>query len=169
MHIPPYYKRPGWQRFLAGIACGTIIGYFIFLYMFGSFQERWIEENLTLRTRYQELNQNYKTLLENHRALDQQTKEGVGIKEIKIDFLNLEQLRMENDRLMIHQLEEAITLEAGQAIGKKVQDMDESIDFLIATIENKTFRIDDFQFQAEISRIIISETLYLSIELSIAN
>ncbi|WP_066194746.1 MULTISPECIES: sporulation membrane protein YtrI [Gracilibacillus] len=169
MHIPPYYKRPAWQRFLAGVALGSIIGYFIFLYMFGSLQQQWIEEKIALRTRYQDLYQNYTTLVQNHQKLDQQTKEGVQITEIEIEFLNLEQLDLANDRLMRHQLEEAIREEAGQAIGKKVEDMTESIDFLIATVENKTIRIDDFRFQATVSRMVVSETLYLSIELTKAD
>ncbi|WP_058307112.1 sporulation membrane protein YtrI [Gracilibacillus massiliensis] len=169
MHIPPYYKRPALQRFLAGICIGTIIGYLIFIYMFGELQEKWIEENLALRSKLQDLTQTYETLLENHQALDEQSKEGLQVNEIKINFLNLKELKLENDRLMIHELEEAIRTEANHAVGKNVEDIANSIDLLISTIENKTINIDDFRYQAEVSRVIVNETLQLSIRLKIGN
>ncbi len=63
MHIPPYYKRPSFQRFFAGICIGTIIGYLIFIYMFGELQEKWIEENLALRiTRFNAMKHCLKTI-----------------------------------------------------------------------------------------------------------
>ncbi|SFM08067.1 hypothetical protein SAMN04487943_107180 [Gracilibacillus orientalis] len=169
MHIPPYHKRPSWQRFLAGVAIGTIIGYIIFIYMFGELQEKWIEENLALRGDLQNLNQSYENLRKNHETLDQQTKKGLQVKEINIEFLNLKELNIDNDRIMIQQLEEAVRTEAAHAVGKNINDMADSIDLLIATIENKTINIDDFKFQAEIQRIIVSETLYLSIQLKMAD
>ncbi|QGH35306.1 hypothetical protein GI584_15155 [Gracilibacillus salitolerans] len=168
MHIPPYHKRPSWQRFLAGVAIGTIIGYIIFIYMFGELQEKWIEENLALRGDLQDLNQSYENLRKNHETLDQQTKEGLQVSEINIEFLNLKELNIDTDRIMIQQLEEAVRTEAAHAVGKSIDEIADSIDLLIATIENKTINIDDFRFQAEIERIIVSETLYLSIQLKIA-
>ncbi|MGP4041599.1 sporulation membrane protein YtrI [Gracilibacillus sp. D59] len=168
MHIPPYHKRPSWQRFLAGVAIGTIIGYIIFIYMFGELQEKWIEENLALRGDLQDLKLDYENLRKNHEALDQQTKKGLQVTEINIEFLNLEELNIESDRIMIRQLEEAIRKEAAHAVGKSVDDIVGSIDLLLGTIENKTINIDDFRFQAEVKRIIISETLYLSIKLKMA-
>ncbi|MDX8046705.1 hypothetical protein SH601_12000 [Gracilibacillus sp. S3-1-1] len=165
MHIPPYHKRPEWQRFLAGVASGTIIGYLIFIYMFGQLQENWIEENITLRGELQDLKQTYENLQQNHEALDEQAKKGIQVSEISIDLLNLEELHLENDRIMIHQLEEAIRAEATEAIGKSVDELANSVGLLISTIENKTINIDDFRFQAEVKRIIISETIQLAIEL----
>ncbi|WP_208592251.1 sporulation membrane protein YtrI [Gracilibacillus suaedae] len=168
MHIPPYYKRPSWQRFLAGVAIGTIIGYIIFIYMFGELQEKWIEENLALRGDLQDLRQSYENLRKNHEALDQQTKKGLQVGEINIEFLNLEELNIDSDRIMIQQLEDAVRTEASHAIGKSVDEIINSIDLLISTIENKTINIDDFRFQAEVRRIIVTETVYLSIELKMA-
>ncbi|MDV2888249.1 sporulation protein, partial [Alkalihalophilus pseudofirmus] len=44
MRIPPYYRRPSWQRFFAGMAIGGAISWCIFLYIFGV----WQEENAKL-------------------------------------------------------------------------------------------------------------------------
>lgn len=40
MRIPPYYRRPSWQRFFAGMAIGGAISWCIFIYIFGVWQEK---------------------------------------------------------------------------------------------------------------------------------
>ena len=35
MRIPPYYRKPAWQRFFSGMAVGAFISWFLFLYMNG--------------------------------------------------------------------------------------------------------------------------------------
>src|SRR5699024_10902934 len=145
------------------------IGYFIFIFMFGKLQEKWIEENMELRGKLQDLTQDYETLTENHQQLDQQAKEGLHIEEIVINFMNLKELKIENDRIMHHQLEEAIQEEAAHATGKKVDEIAQSIDLYISSIENKTINIDDFRYQAKVEQIVVSETLSLSIRLKISD
>ncbi|UOQ86280.1 sporulation membrane protein YtrI [Gracilibacillus salinarum] len=169
MHIPPYYKRPGWQRFLAGICIGTIVGYFVFIYMFGELQQKWIEEKLAMQSELQDLQHSYDTLLKNHQQLDQETKNGIQIQELEIEFLNLEKVNIDNDRPMVQQLDQVLRNEASSAIGKSVDDLSNSIDLLISSIENKIINIDDFRFQATVSRVIVGETLRLSIELEKAS
>ncbi|NGP45035.1 hypothetical protein G4V62_08715 [Bacillaceae bacterium SIJ1] len=39
MHIPPYYKKPTWQQFLAGAALGALAGWIVFLFIYGEIQE----------------------------------------------------------------------------------------------------------------------------------
>ncbi|SES07488.1 hypothetical protein SAMN04487944_11736 [Gracilibacillus ureilyticus] len=166
MHIPPLYKRPGWQRFLAGSVIGAFIAYFIFVFMYGEMQEKWIEENLALRGELLELKETHNALVENHRLLDEQAKEGIEIKEITIQFTNLETFKIEHDRIMIQQLNEAVKQEANQMIGLNLDQISNSTDLLIRAIENKTIIIDDFKFRAKVRKMIVTETLQLSIELS---
>ncbi|KAB8138284.1 hypothetical protein F9U64_05700 [Gracilibacillus oryzae] len=169
MHIPPLYKRPGWQRFLAGTMIGTLIGYIIFVFMFGEMQQNLIEENFTLRGELLELKDTHQALVENHRLLDEQAKEGIKINQITIQFTNLETYKIEHDRIMIQQLTEAIKQEANQMIGKNVEEVANSTDLLIRAIENKTITIDDFKFQATVKKMIVIEELKLSIELKKAS
>ncbi|UOQ47157.1 hypothetical protein MUN88_13855 [Gracilibacillus caseinilyticus] len=154
---------------MAGVCIGAIVGYFVFIYMFGELQQKWIEEKLAMQGELQDLQHSYDTLLKNHQQLDQETKDGIQIQELEIEFLNLEELNIDNDRPMVQQLEQVLRTEASNAIGKSVDDLSSSIDLLISTIENKVINIDDFRFQATVSRIIVGETLRLSIELEKAN
>ncbi|MFC4403676.1 sporulation membrane protein YtrI [Gracilibacillus xinjiangensis] len=169
MHIPPLYKRPGWQRFLAGSVIGAFIAYFIFVFMYGEMQEKWIEENLALRGELLELKETHNALVENHRILDEQAKEGIEIKEVTITFTNLKTYKIEHDRIMIQQLNEAIKQETSQMIGMNLAEVTNSTDLLIRAIENKTITIDDFKFRAKVKKMIVTETLQLSIELSKGN
>ncbi|MFC4388231.1 sporulation membrane protein YtrI [Gracilibacillus marinus] len=165
MHIPPLYKKPSWQRFLTGVALGSFIGYLLFLFMFGQMQEDWIEENLDLRKQLQELNQNYETLLENHRVLDEKANDAMEIKEIEITFTNLKILKIDTDRILIHQLDDSIRQEANQLLGKHMDEVESNLDLLIRAIENKTIAVEPYKFQANVTRVLISEKLLLAIEL----
>ena len=44
MRIPPYYRKPTWQHFFAGMAIGGVISWFIFLYIFGVWQEDYSKQ-----------------------------------------------------------------------------------------------------------------------------
>lgn len=53
MRIPPFYQLRSWQRFLAGIAVGTFLGWLVFLYMYGHVHDKQInllmEQKLKIR------------------------------------------------------------------------------------------------------------------------
>ena len=169
MHIPPYYKKPAWQHFFSGSVVGAICGYLIFLLIFGELQQEWIEENLNLRTDLQELNQSYETLLENHEALDKESKESMTLQEVEIQFTNLKELKLENDRIMVQLLKESIQEETSYLLGKPISEVNAAVDLLISSIENKTLKVDDFKYEATVKKLIIANQLKLSIELKNAS
>ena len=49
MRIPPYYRKPTWQQFFAGMAIGGVISWFIFFYIFGVWQEDYSKKIKTKR------------------------------------------------------------------------------------------------------------------------
>ena len=57
MHIPPYYKKRTWQSFFLGVLAGVIVGYIFFLFVYGKHTERWIEENMEIRTELKQVKQ----------------------------------------------------------------------------------------------------------------
>lgn len=164
VHIPPLYKRESWQRFMAGTFVGAILAFCVFVYMYGQLYENWVEENLELHAALQELNSNYKALEENNKELDQKYQQKVTISSIKITITNQEKLDL--DRLIAREFEEKIKAEMTEIIGRDVESLSENYSLLIKTIENKTYRIDDFSYQAEVKHLFITEVLSLQIELT---
>ncbi|ASK62977.1 hypothetical protein CFK37_12900 [Virgibacillus phasianinus] len=165
MHIPPYYKKKSWQRFLVGTFFGAIIGYCVLLYMYGNMYENLLEQNAELQSQVKELTSQNKALLKDKEDLDQQSKESDTVKAIEITISNGEELKM--DRLIVHQLEDLIKEEISHIIGQDVDIVSESDLLLMSTIENKSFRVDDMTYKFTVSKLSITETVKLTMEAEI--
>ncbi|MBU5593670.1 hypothetical protein KQI76_00665 [Amphibacillus sp. MSJ-3] len=165
MHFPSYYKRKGWQRLFVGIFIGGILGYFIFIYMYGQLMEKRIEENLQLRTEKQELQLSYRTLEENMSDLNQKYQQKLLIHSVNIIITNAETFKL--DRFTLHELEELIKEEVSDILGKEVSTFNDHYPLLIKMIENKTFKINDFSYQATIKHLFINEHSEIHVELDI--
>ncbi|SEO85167.1 hypothetical protein SAMN04488134_11454 [Amphibacillus marinus] len=165
MHVPPYYKRKDWQRFMVGVFVGGMIGYLVFLFMYGEIMERFIEENLRVRTERQELQLAYDTLEQNLTDLNQKYQEQLTINSIKIVINNAEVFKL--DRFMLHELGELIKAEVNDIIGKEVVTLNDYYPILIRMIENKAYKIDGFSYQAKVAQLFINEQTEIHIELDL--
>ncbi|RYG74899.1 hypothetical protein EU245_01590 [Lentibacillus lipolyticus] len=166
MHIPPYYKKSTWQRFLAGAFAGSIIAYLIFVYMYGSMYGQLLEENRELKSEVSELKNRNEALLDDNKDLDEKSKQEAKVDSIDITITNPDDLP---DRLIIHELEELMKDEINHIVGKNVSTIAESDGLLESTIENKEISIDDFQFKFVVQKLIITETVKLSVEAEITS
>ncbi|SFD60675.1 hypothetical protein SAMN05216238_102390 [Lentibacillus persicus] len=165
MHIPPYYKKSSFQRFLVGAFTGAVVAYFIFVYMHGNMYGELLQENRDLKSEVRELKQQNDALLEDNQNLDEKAKEPVKVETIDITIVNEEDLP---DKLIIHDLEELMKEEINHIIGKDLSIIAESDGLLEATIENKVFSIDDFEFQFTIEKLYLTPTVKISVEANIA-
>lgn len=157
MHIPPYYKKKSWQRFLIGTIFGAVIGYCILLYMYGYMYEDLLGENAELQSQVKEL----KLLLD--KEDDPEPKEeSYTVNKIEIKITNEEELKL--DKLLKHQLEELILEEINHIIGQDVHVVSESNQLLISTIENQGFTIDDLTYKFTVQNLFITETVELTLE-----
>lgn len=167
MHIPPYYKKENWQRFLAGTFVGAILAYSVFIYMYGQLYENWVEKNLSLHAELQELQTNYQVLEENKDELDQKYQQKLTISAFKITIINHEAYKL--DRFILHDLEDMIKEEVSEILGKEVASLTENYMMLIRMVENKVYRVDDFSYQAVVRHLFINETSEIHIELKTAD
>jgi NADPH-dependent 7-cyano-7-deazaguanine reductase QueF-like protein len=162
MHIPPYYKKPSWQRFFVGAVCGGIIAYVILIYMYGSMYEALLEENKQLKSRVSDLTVQNEALTKDKEDLTEKTNKALVIENIEIDIDNWEKYKM--DRLTVYELEELIKEEINHLIGEKVSIVAESDFLLERAIENKSYKLNDVIYYFNISKMTISETLKLTLE-----
>ncbi|SET79524.1 hypothetical protein SAMN05421676_10887 [Salinibacillus kushneri] len=167
MHIPPYYKRRGFQYFFVGIITGAVIAYLLFLYFFGKYTEMRIEENIQLRDQIAELEQDLENITKDKEDLSRQNEENLTIQEIQIELENAEQLKL--DRFIQHDLKEKIKDEISSLKGRNIETMQENLSFIESTIENKTYHVSDFSYDAAITRLIISKTFYVKVKLSMSS
>lgn len=156
MHIPPYYKKKSWQRFLVGTFFGAVIGYCILLYMYGSMYEDLLGQNIELQSQVKELK-----LLQDKED-DQKPKESYTVNRIEISITNEEELKL--DKLLKQQLEDLILEEIDHIIGQDVRVIAGSDKLLESTIENKDFTIDDLTYTFSMHKLIIGKTVKLTLE-----
>ena len=166
MHVPRLYKQPKWQRFIAGFFFGAVISYGIFAYMQGVMYERLLTENQELESTITDLKQENDILSDDKDELDERFKEKVAITSIEIQISNTKQLQI--DRLLMHQLEEAIKDEIKDTIGKPLSSVSDNDQLLIKSIENKTFKVDDFAYHMEVQKIAIAKTIRISLKARLA-
>ena len=167
MHIPPYHKKKSWQLFLVGSVIGAIIAYFIIIYMYGEMYEKLLAENIELDAQVTKLKNHNDALLKDNKDLDEKSQEPLTVNAIELDIINGEELLL--DRLLKRQLEELIKEEINHVIGQEVSVVGKSGQLLIATIENKEFTIDDFSYHFTINRIIIFETIHITLEAKLSS
>ncbi|WP_077327461.1 sporulation membrane protein YtrI [Virgibacillus siamensis] len=167
MHIPPYYKKPSWQRFFAGAFFGACIAYFIFVYMHGFMYEQLLGENKDLQSQVAELKKQNEALLQDNQDLNEKTEEPLTVNSIEITITNQDELRL--DKLIIHDLEELMKEEIDHIIGKDVSIIDESAQLLISSLENKEYTVDDFNYGFTIKKLTISKTLKITAEAELAD
>lgn len=167
MHVPPYHKRKGWQRFLAGGFIGAILAYAIFIYMYGSMYERLFEENQHLEADVKELEDQNEALLQDKKDLDKEKSEEATVEKIEITIANKDELEI--DRLLIHELEGKVQETLKHVINQEVSIVGESEHLLVSTLEKQEIEIDDFTYQFHVTRLIVSKKLKVTLDASIVN
>lgn len=165
MHFPPFYKKQNLQYFIIGFILGGFLGYGVFLYMYGELTERWIEENLNLHSQINDLEKKLEVESENKEELSKKNQQKLTVQEIEIELLNADQLRL--DRLSVRLLTDAIKDEASDVLGKEIQSVSNNRSLLKRSIENKTYKIDSFAYGVKIEHLTISQTVYLSLKITI--
>ncbi|HEY4601079.1 MAG TPA: sporulation membrane protein YtrI [Cerasibacillus sp.] len=158
MHIPPYFKRKAWQYVFVGMIVGGVIAYLVFIYMYGEMYEQLLEKNIALESELRDVKKQNQALLE----INEDLEKPAIIETIKIDITNPKELKL--DSLLVHQLVGLIKEELDSLIGKPIQQLSDSGDLLIATIENKRFKLNDLQYRFEVVKLIISKEVKVEVE-----
>ncbi|MFD2211148.1 sporulation membrane protein YtrI [Virgibacillus halophilus] len=167
MHIPPYYKKPSWQRFLLGVFFGALAGYLIVIFMHGTMYGKLVEKNYELQSKVNDLQKQKEALMEDNEDLDQENNKPSTIEIMEIKISNAEELKL--DPLIIHQLSDKIKKDLDQLIGLETEVIGKSDELIVSTIENKTYHVDDFSYTFTVDRMVVSSKLKLVLTAKISD
>ncbi|MFC0015643.1 MULTISPECIES: sporulation membrane protein YtrI [Allobacillus] len=165
MHIPPYYKKRTWQSFFLGVLAGVIIGYLFFLFVYGKHTERWIEENMEIRTELKQVKQENDLLKQDKENLNEEHEEKLTIQSFEINLSNAKDLEL--DRFTEYELIEKIEDELNPVIGRNIASVSEQRDLLIRTIENQTYHVRDINYSVKISHLTVAPILVVTVEVTV--
>jgi len=167
MRIPPYYRKPTWQQFFAGMALGGIISWFLFLFIFGEWQEEYSKEIKTQQNEIIKL-KNEKTIWqEEFKKLNKENRAQLTVQSIYIKISNKEKYHL--DQLSVFEMEDKIREDIGLMMAKDIDTVYKSLELIEKMIENRIIPMNDKRYKLKVSKMTIYTTLSIEIEISIAD
>ncbi|WP_413379107.1 sporulation membrane protein YtrI [Alkalihalobacillus sp. 1P02AB] len=165
MRVPPYYRRPGWQRFFAGIAIGAIIGWAFFVNHYGQVYDSMIVKIKTQADEITHLEEDIAQLKNDQVILNEENKNKLTVQDIEISFSNDKQLKL--SQLTIHDLKHQAVDQISNLKGDSIETVYQAKDLIYRAIENKTYVIDDRKYHFKIIGESFYTTLHLTIEIKL--
>lgn len=165
MRIPPHYKRPGWQRFFAGVFIGMLIGWTFFIHQFGH-----IHDDLIIKLRKQELTiqdqeDRIETLLSDQKKLNEENQKNLTIQEIDISFTNARKLKL--NELTVYELRQHALNELKFLEGKNISTVAATRELMLKAVENKVFKVGDTRYRLKAEQIILYTTIEIQMKIEI--
>ncbi|KQL20797.1 sporulation membrane protein YtrI [Cytobacillus solani] len=163
MRIPPHYRQPVWQRFLAGIAIGGMISWFVFLYIFGEWQEKYSKEIKNQEDEIAELKKEKEIWQEEFKALNKKNRELLTVQDIKVKIGNSEKYKL--DSFSMFEIEEQIKEDILNMKAKDIDTVYKSRELIERIIENKTIKVNEKRYKLEVKKMVIYTTLFIQIDI----
>ncbi|MFA8437833.1 sporulation membrane protein YtrI [Pueribacillus sp. YX66] len=168
MRIPFFYRIKTLQHFFAGLAFGTIIGWFLFLLFFGIMHERQIDTITEQRAEIKELNEKIELFQKDIEEINEQSEKQLLIKEIKLEFLNHEKLKL--NEMEIFELEKMAQHYLNQLLlNKHVDTVSKNKELLISTLENKQFTFEKKQYSFKVRQLYLYTTVEFFVDIQLSS
>ena len=165
MRIPPYFRRPAWQRFFAGMAIGGIISWFIFLYIFGEWNEKYSKEIKRQREEIADLENDLKIWQEDYKELNKINSQKLTVQEIKVKIQNSDKYKL--DSFSVFEIEDEVKEDIKMMKAKDIETIAKSKELIYKLIENKVFKVNDKRFRVEIKELVIYTTLSIKLDIKL--
>ncbi|WP_410983446.1 sporulation membrane protein YtrI [Bacillus cereus] len=163
MRVPNASTAKRWYLFLAGAAVGGILSWFIFLYIYGVFQQ---EQASTIAEQKQIIKQQKEklhVLLEDHDKLNKENKQLLTIQEIKIKIANGDKYDLDN--LTLENITTSIHNDLQHLLTKNIQSIAQNKELLKKAIENKVYKHYDRIYRFKVDMISFDTVLEISINI----
>ncbi|SDH74236.1 sporulation membrane protein YtrI [Alteribacillus bidgolensis] len=165
MRIPPYYRRPGWQRFFAGIMMGALGGWAFFLFQFGAVHEELVIEINKQRIQIENQKEQIDILRSEEKKRNEENEKKLTIQETNINFTNEQKLRL--NELALYELKQQVDDEVKFLKNKNIESVVEGKELIKKAIENKTYKVGDNEYQLHIEEMYIYTSLELHIKINL--
>jgi hypothetical protein len=163
VRIPPYYRRPSWQRFFAGMVIGGAISWCIFIYIFGVWQEKHTALIDKQREDIVDLTEEKKIWQEEYKEINKRTIEQLTIQKINIKITNWEKYKL--DMLSVSEIEDSVKDDISLMIAKDIDTVYKSKELIKKVIHNKPVKINDKRYKLRVKEMIIFTTLSIQLEI----
>ncbi|NRD76099.1 sporulation protein [Bacillus sp. BRMEA1] len=163
MRIPPYYRRPSWQRFFSGMAIGGAISWCIFVYINGVWQERNTKLIRMQQQDISDLKDSIKIWQEEYKAANKRNLEKITVQNINVKISNWEKYKL--DEFSVFQTEESVKDDIQMMLAKDLETVAKSKDLLKKIIENKPVKINEKRYKLKVKEMVIYTTLTIQVDI----
>lgn len=163
MRIPPYYRRPSWQRFFAGMVIGGAISWCIFIYIFGVWQEKHTALIDKQSEEIIDLKEEKKIWQEEYKEINKRTIEQLTIQKINIKITNWEKYKL--DLLSVSEIEDSVKDDISMMIAKDIDTVYKSKELIKKIIQNKPVKLNDKRYKLKVKEMVIFTTLSIQLEI----
>jgi hypothetical protein len=165
MRIPPYYRKPTWQQFFAGVLIGGIISWFIFLYIHGEWQEEYSKKITTQKNEIADLQKEKLIWQEEFKKLNKENREQLIVQTLYIKVKNTK--KYDIDSLSVLEIEETVEEDISMMVAKDIDTVYKSRELIKRIIENKTIKVNDKRYKLKVTEMTIFTTLSIELEMMI--
>ncbi len=163
MRIPPLYRKPSWQRFFAGAAIGGSISWCIFLFIFGTWQEKHTMLIREQKETIADLKNDIKIWQEEYKAMNKRNIEQLTVQTISVKITNWEKYNL--DSFSTFQVEDSVKEDIGMMTAKDLETVYKGKDLIKKIIENKIVKLNGKSYKLEVKEMIIYTTLSIQLEI----
>jgi hypothetical protein len=167
VRIPPYYRRPSWQRFFAGMVIGGAISWCIFIYIFGVWQEKHTALIDKQSEEIIDLKEEKKIWQEEYKEINKRTIEQLTIQKINVKITNWEKYKL--DMLSVSEIEDSVKDDISMMIAKDIDTVYKSKELIKKIIQNKPVKINDKRYKLQVKEMVIFTTLSIQLEIGFEN
>jgi hypothetical protein len=164
MRIPPLYRKPSYQRFFAGAAIGGAISWCIFLFINGTWQEKYTMLIREQQEKITDLENDIKIWQEEYKAANKRNIEKITVQNINVKITNWEKYNL--DSFSVFQIEDSVKEDISMMTAKDLETVYKSKDLIKKIIENKIVKLKNGKsYRLEIKEMVIYTTLSIQLEI----
>ncbi|WP_203361493.1 sporulation membrane protein YtrI [Bacillus sp. REN10] len=166
MRVPVFHKRQRRKWLLSGAVIGSCISWLLFLYMFGSLQERQAITIEMQKNEIRDLTQHLEIWQEEYKQLNKKNLHKLTVQEVKIEIKNYEKYGI-NDAQSIYEIQESIKEDLSVLYAKDLETVYSQKELLRQTIENKTIKINQKSYSLHVKEWLFHTTIQVQLELAL--
>lgn len=168
MRIPPLYRDAKWQRFFAGAAIGGCISWLIFLFMFGTLQQKSSSLIEKQAIQIKELEGYIKIWQEDYKELNKKNEEMLTVQQFQVKITHFDRYNI-NDQQSIFKAEEAVKEDLKSLLAKDLTTVYQNREIIKKTVENKIININGKQYRLIVKELYVYTTMSLVLEIKLAD
>ncbi|MDQ0174544.1 sporulation membrane protein YtrI [Bacillus chungangensis] len=167
MRVPLLSRYRYLQLLLAGIVLGVCMSWLLFLFMFGTIQEkqtRTIEEQ---QNKIAEMKKTLSIWQEDYKELNKKNQEILTVQKLHIKIVHNKKYQI-HETQSIFEAQEAIKEDLHMLLAKDLASIYKNRELIKKIIENKTLRINDRRYRLQIKEMYFYTTITAILELKLA-